>query len=119
MKEEIVVVILLCLPTLAHAQSTEVTLGWDANTETDLAGYRLYSSAVSGTYSGTPIATIQAGTEEHTVTLEPGGDVYFVATAFDTSGNESGYSNEVQLDRTDPGSPTSLRIKITVEVEVP
>ena len=39
---------------------------------------------------------------------------YFVITAFDTSGNESGKSNEVvaTVDFESPGSPTSLTVTV-------
>ena len=49
----------------------------------------------------------------------PDGTYYFAATAYDTEGNESGYSNEVSatLDTTAPGSPQGLRITIVVKVE--
>jgi len=61
------------IPALALAGSA--TLHWQANTEPDLAGYRIYY-----------------GTSNN---LTEGQTYYFALTAVDTSGNESGYSKEV------------------------
>jgi len=73
--------------------SAHVTLGWDPNTEEDLAGYKVYYGVSSKDYD----YTIDVGGQtEHTVTdLEEGVTYYFAATAYDLSGNESDYSNEV------------------------
>ena len=68
-------------------------LAWDANTEPDLSGYKLYYGTASGTY-GTPINVGNVTT--YTVTgLTDGQTYYFAVTAYDSVGNESGYSNEV------------------------
>jgi hypothetical protein len=81
----------------------DVTLVWDANTETDLAGYKVYYGTVSRTY-GTPIVI---GTQTtYTVTGLAPGTYYFAVTAYNTSSLESGFSNEVtativQLSRCD------------------
>lgn len=67
---------------------------WDTNTETDLAGYKLYQ----GTVSGGPyvyIATIPAGTETKKICFNDYITHYWVLTAYDTENLESGYSNEV------------------------
>lgn len=72
-----------------------VTLSWSANTEEDLAGYKIYRGTVSGSY-GSPIAVLDKGAISHTVSsLESGTTYFFVITAYDDSGNESAYSNEV------------------------
>ena len=81
--------------TLNAPSSSSVTLTWNANTESDLAGYRVYRATSSGTY-GAPIATIQGNTARYIATgLQFGTTYFFVVTAFDIAGNESAYSNEV------------------------
>ncbi len=78
----------------ASVQSAE-TLKWDANTETDLAGYILYQGITEGSYE-TPIDV--GNVTSYTVSdLEPGMTYYFAVTAYDTGGNESGPSNEVSV----------------------
>ena len=84
--------LVLCFST-APAFAADVTLAWNPNTEEDLAGYRIYYGTASGDYD----YTMEVGNQtEYTVTgLEEGLLYYFAATAYDLSGNESGYSNEV------------------------
>jgi len=83
-----------------------VSLAWDANTETDLAGYRLYygdtprpptvTDPAYNTY--TTVITIPDATAI-TYQLElPVGTYYFALIAYNTSLNESGFSNEVFAD---------------------
>jgi len=68
----------------------EITLAWDANTEEDLAGYRLYFGPASRDY----ISYIDVGNVT-TYTTDVADQTYIAATAYDTESNESGYSNEV------------------------
>jgi hypothetical protein len=71
----------------------EVTLEWDPNSETDIAGYRIHYGTASGSYIHLKDAGKQTAC---TVTeLVPGTTYYFAATAYNTSGLESDYSNEV------------------------
>jgi hypothetical protein len=70
-----------------------VIVSWDANSEMDLAGYKLYYGEVSGVYT----STIDVGnvTEFEVSGLEVGETYYFVVTAYDLVGNESDPSDEV------------------------
>lgn len=95
---------------------TSVTLAWDANSESNLAGYKLHYT------------TVQAG-EPYTTTVDVGNvleytfndldldanNYWFVATAYSVEGFESGFSNEVT---TKPPAVPKLRVKVTVEVVV-
>lgn len=71
-----------------------VTLAWNANTETNLAGYRLYYGTATRSYSG--IVPVSAPQTRATVTnLQAGGTYYFAVTAYTRDGLESDYSDEV------------------------
>jgi hypothetical protein len=84
--------VFLCASALQPAYAGDVTLEWDPNTETDLAGYKIYYGTASGSYS-TPIPIGLQST--YTITgLEPG-TYYFAVTAFNSDGLESAFSNEV------------------------
>ncbi len=81
--------------TLNTPSSSSATLTWNANTEKDLAGYKVYRATASGTY-GSPIATVLGSVTTYQATgLQFGTTYFFVVTAFDIAGNESAYSNEV------------------------
>ena len=85
----------LAAPTslVATAGDTEVTLNWADNTETDLAGYNVYRSEVSGgPYTKAATVTVSGYTDTG---LTNGTTYYYAVTAFDDSDNESGYSAEV------------------------
>lgn len=105
------------LTAFAHAGS-DVTFQWSANSEADLAGYKLYRSATQGDYlTSTPIdiplsSLADINNPAYTEENVPDGTWFWIATAYDTSGNESGYSNEVTdtLDATAPASPQELNI---------
>jgi len=93
--------IALLFPTVAFA-NIDITFTWDANTESELAGYKLYRSTVSGEYSD-PIAVIPLSdlpdpdNPVFTLSGMPTGDYYWALTAYDNEDNESDYSNEVIL----------------------
>lgn len=121
-------ILLICavLPvSVVHAG--EAFLSWQAPTKnvngtplTDLAGYRIYRGSSPGSYSSIPFATVGKGFTSTRLTNLPSGTHYFVVTAFDTSGNESGYSVERSKviddgtppkgDLIPPAIPRNLRI---------
>ncbi|TMQ31312.1 MAG: hypothetical protein E6K65_01905 [Nitrospirae bacterium] len=83
------------LTALTSAANT-ATLTWNANSETDLEGYKVYVGTSSGAYAA-PIATLPKTTTSYTVTgLQTGTTHFFVITAFDTAGKQSLHSNEVR-----------------------
>ena len=88
-----------------------VALNWNDNGEGDLAGYNVYrgtsspvSTAGSPLNGGTPLAASQYDDTTGT----PGTTYFYVVTAEDTTGNESGASNEVS-DSPDPFSQAALQ----------
>ena len=108
---------------LATAQAADVTLEWDAPTTnadgselTDLAGYRIYRSTTSGDYPSDPLQEItDTSNVSFSLPNHPAGIFFYVVTAIDADGNESERSNEVSYNIA-PGSPTNLRITITIQV---
>ena len=73
--------------------SAEVTLAWDPNTETDLAGYKIYYGYNNLTYH----TCVDVGNiNDVTISgLKDDQTYYFAVTAYDASGLESDYSNQV------------------------
>ena len=70
-----------------------VRLGWDANTEENLAGYKLHWGIESGNYTNTKDV---GNVTQYTITgLADGVRYYFSATAYTDYPKESEYSNEV------------------------
>jgi hypothetical protein len=94
--------VLVLLFLAAPALSADVTLAWDPNSEADLEGYGVYFKLGS---SGPPYelfgyVTLQELNDPDNpafaVTgLAKGSSYYFAVTAYDTAGNESGYSAPV------------------------
>jgi len=79
---------------------------WDANTEADLAGYYLYWGA-EGTFNDTDRVDVGLVTQYQLDGI-PGPKI--ALTAYDSSGNESEYSNTVPLDGTAPTAPSTLSV---------
>jgi hypothetical protein len=96
------VLAVISLISAAPALAADVTLAWDANTEPDLAGYKIYFGTASGVY-GAPV-TVGLQTTYTVTNLAPG-TWFFAVTAINNSGLESGFSNEVST--TISGTPTS------------
>lgn len=93
------------------------TTNTDGTQLVDLAGYKLYWRTASGSYSQSQSMNISVcsacpdpvGTEVEIGCiggLTPGTTYYIVATAYNTSGNESDYSNEVTKTIPLPANPT-------------
>lgn len=94
-------IIFFFLVAYAHAAlAGNVTLGWDPPTTnedgtllTDLSGYNIYFGTSSGVY--TDSVNVGDVTTYQVPNLTDGLTYYFAVTAYDTSGNESSYSEEV------------------------
>jgi hypothetical protein len=87
----LLIFILSLLAPAAHA--AEMTVAWDQNPESDVAGYKIYYGTSPGSYT----ASVNAGNITSTVIsgLEAGITYYFAAVAYDSQGTESGFSNEI------------------------
>lgn len=68
-----------------------VILEWDANTETNLAGYRVYSGRQSRVYD----SVLDVGNQTLAQLTTQPGTTYYAVTAYDTDGLESDFSDEV------------------------
>jgi len=79
------------LTSFAHAFN--ITLEWNANQESDIAGYKVYVGSHSANYE----TFIDAGfaTRQFIESLEFGRQYYFAVTAYDSNGMESAFSDEI------------------------
>jgi len=123
MKKVLLFLVAILFFAVSAFAASDVTFEWDANSEADLAGYRLYISSASGNYdfgigSSNLVATISPDAETYTLLGVPDGTWYWVLTAYDTHDNESGPSNEVNadLDTTAPAPPQNFIIALIKKV---
>ncbi len=101
---------------LSPENDLNVLLTWDANTETDLAGYLIFYGSESGVYDGieanegeSPIVISKFDEFEITGLPDNGSEFFFAIKAFDLSGNQSDLSEE----------SSSITTDILLEGEVP
>ena len=119
----ILAILFLLLPKQGYA--IDVTLVWDANNETDLAGYRIfYKTAPSGLpYNGTdadqgpspvtvPLADLNdPHAPEYTLSGLNANKIYFFAvTAYDSENFDSQLSEEVALAFTQEDTPIAIGV---------
>ncbi len=78
---------------VSESTTKSVSLVWDENTETDLAGYKVYYGLSSGNYD----SSVDVGNQTTCTltTLDADKTYYIAATAYNTQGMESDFSNEV------------------------
>ena len=116
----IILILAVVFLTVSGAYALDVKLLWEPVTTnidgtpiTDLEGYRIRFGDSSGNY----ISNIDVGnvTEKAILDLPEGKNKCFVVTAYDTSGNESDYSNEACLSEF-PAAPTGTRIRVTIDI---
>ena len=91
---------MLMFMSAGTALAESATLGWTApttNTDgtplTDLAGFKIYYGTTSGTYTSNVDTGNVTGYVINGLTV--GLTYYFAVTAYDSAGNNSGYSNQV------------------------
>lgn len=87
------VLVLVVMVGFAHGASVRVN--WNANSEPDLAGYRVYYGTLSRTY--VEMRDVGRVTSADVEGLSQGRTYYFAVTAYDASGNESAFSNEASI----------------------
>jgi len=89
---------------------TSATLEWAANSEPDLAGYRVFTRDWNGNYNYAVPAWEGTDTTCTIENLNKDKLPCFVVRAFDIEGLASGNSNEAYLSNGPPASPGSLAI---------
>ena len=77
---------------------------WNANSESDIAGYKIYAGTATGTYnlSNSPRDVGNVTTGYFDVQTGFGSQLFFALTAYNTSQQESSFSNEVSQTFTRP-----------------
>lgn len=107
----------------SSAFAADGTLTWNANTEADLAGYKVYFAPQGCTVqgplaplvvSGSPVQVGKVTTYKHVGLPSIDGTLCWEITAFDTAGNESLHSSRVSKDvnTVPPVPPTGLGVVI-------
>lgn len=122
------VLLALCWPALGAERT--ITFTWNQAISADFAGWKLYQGSSPGVqpaqanlattipYDGV-IKTEYASNQAFACPDDSQNTHYFVLTAVDQDGNESGPSNEVShtFDCMAPGAPQNFKVKITITVE--
>jgi len=80
--------------TATAQQSHSVALSWNASTST-VAGYNVYRSTVSGSQYAKLNPSLVGSLSFTDTSVQSGLTYYYVTTAVDSTGAESGYSNQV------------------------
>ena len=99
----VMLLVALMLGEYSTSWAMSVELQWDANTETDLAGYKVYYKVDSSTVPFDGVGAVEGASpidvQNQTTTtvsgLDPSHSYTFAVTAYNTSGVESDYSNTV------------------------
>jgi len=121
----LLVLAFILLTSLSFGGTKTLNFEWQQDLPTpvnDLAGWKLYQ----GTTTGGPWTLIETipyvspmteYTASKSITVPDGQttNLYFTLTAFDTSGNESGRSNEVaaSVDFQSPTIPVQFKVTVT------
>ena len=115
MLRTVLTVLLMLISTALFAGN--VTVSWDANTESDLSGYKVYYGTESGAYD--KVVNVGNITSQKIENLTDGQTYYFVVTAYDASGNESSFSAEVNIvvqapqDTEAPKAPVNVKVIVS------
>ena len=90
-----------------------VTLSWNANTESDMASYKIYQTNTPGAW-GTPLATVSIPATSFDILNVPDGLIYWCISAVDVAGNESAKSDPVNLNINTiaPAKPSGLKAAV-------
>jgi hypothetical protein len=93
----LVTTFLFSLISFTSVSASSVQLQWDANTEADLAGYRVYHNMSPYPLAGSVPLDVGMQTTATISGLDPYQTYSFALTAYNTAGEESSFSNIVTL----------------------
>ena len=98
--------------------ATSVTLGWDKSPEATVSKYRLYVGIQSMVAGNPPLVNYEIANSSAAPTykvdgLDLGTQYFFVVTAVDGQGFESGYSNEVTYTPMPSPTPTPIQVFVS------
>jgi hypothetical protein len=126
-----IVTLILLLASHGVCFATTVILNWDADTDPNVAGYKVYYQADSSTqpYQGSGAAQgaspidVRNQTTARISGLDPNHAYFFAVTSYDVFGTESSYSNPASIAETAPpiisvfslpSAATSLIVPVSV-----
>jgi hypothetical protein len=89
----VLIVFSLIFASTPEVRAAEVRLAWDPNPEPAVQGYRVYFGKASGFY--TNVVDVGNRTDYVVPGLDTGATYFFAATAYDATGDESNFSNEI------------------------
>jgi hypothetical protein len=93
-------------PGKAFSATSSIALAWNRSSTTNVTGYRVYYGVASGNYSNSIVA---GNVTNNTVPGLAGGVTYFFAvTAYNASGLESTFSNELSYVPVVPSTSVSI-----------
>jgi hypothetical protein len=81
--------------TAAPQSTHSVSLNWNASATTTVTGYNVYRSTVNGSLYARVNAVLVGGLAYTDSAVQSGTTYYYVATAVDSNGSESVFSNQV------------------------
>ena len=83
--------------TIAAAAAHSVMLKWTASPSSGVSGYNVYRSTAAGTGYSKINSSLVSGLTYTDATVIDGVTYYYVSTSVDSSGDESSYSEQVQV----------------------
>ena len=93
---------ILSLAVATPGFAASVQLQWDPNTETDLAGYKVYYAADTFSLTSSVPVDVLNQTAPTISGLDPGTSYSFAVTAYNIAGEESSFSNIVTIVEQSP-----------------
>jgi len=94
--------LIFLISSFATSLASSIQLQWDPNTETDLAGYKVYYAVDNSSLNSSIPVDIHNLTVATISGLDPGASYSFAVTAYNSAGLESTFSNIVTIAEQSP-----------------